>query len=59
LHDAAVSASLKIKFFPFGRKNLMCDASLASPRLVVPVSFRKGVFTSIHKHTQASELPNG
>jgi hypothetical protein len=47
-HDAAVSTSFKIKFFPFGRKNLMCDVSLASPRPLVPVSCRKGVFTSIH-----------
>jgi hypothetical protein len=44
----AASTSLEIKFFPLGSKNLMCDVLLANPRPVVPASFRRVVFNSIH-----------
>jgi hypothetical protein len=50
--EAAASTSLKIKFFPFGGKSLMCDVSLANPMPVVPVSFRQVVFNNIHSIAQ-------
>jgi hypothetical protein len=46
--EAAAFTSLKIKFFPLGGKSLMCDVSLANPRPVVPASFRRVVFDSVH-----------
>jgi hypothetical protein len=44
-------SSLKIKFFPTTGKDLACDVSQVTARPVVPVSFRKQVFSSIHNIT--------
>ncbi|MFN9906776.1 MAG: integrase zinc binding domain-containing protein, partial [bacterium] len=45
---AAASTSLQIKLFQVGGKDLICYVSLPNPRPLVPVSFRRAVFSHIH-----------